>query len=274
MIGRRTIVCGSLGLLVGSFARSAAAAPVSGDSARGRADERMVRALVLLVVLTDSRPGSAAFPAGDVDAIEAELRRVYQVEVRRLTARPLPRSAFYAPRRRYRADTLLTYLAGEIPAELISRPSGPELTSRPSGPELTSRPSGPELTSGTRILGLTTADISTSKDNFKDWGVFGLGDLGGPAAMVSNHRLRRRARDAAHATARVVNTAVHELGHVLGLEHCEEANCVMLDAQGGIANTDASTGVPGPQCRAELDREEPLRPLSELLRGTAQAPAK
>lgn len=252
MIGRRTMVCGALGLLTGSAARAAGSAPVPEDSARGRAPSRpsgpeLARALVLLVVLTDPRPGSAAFPAGDVDAIEAELRRVYQVEVRRIPARPLPRSAFYAPRRRYRADTLLTYLAGEIPAELPA---------------------------GTRILGLTTADISTSKDNFKDWGVFGLGDLGGPAAMVSNHRLRRRARDAAHATARVVNTAVHELGHVLGLDHCEEANCVMLDAQGGIANTDASTGVPGPQCRAELEREEPLRPLSELLRGSARGPAE
>jgi len=249
MIGRRTMVCGALGLL-GALAGSAAragSAPVPGDSARGRAGPELARALVVLVVLTDPRPGAAAFPAGDVDAIEAELRRVYQVEVRRISARALPRSAFYAPRRRYRADTLLTYLAGEIPAELPAR---------------------------TRILGLTSADISTSKDKFKDWGVFGLGEVDGTAAMVSNFRLRRRARDAAHATARVVNTAVHELGHVLGLDHCVEANCVMLDAQGGIANTDASTGVPGPQCQAELDREVPLRPLSELLRGSARAPAK
>ena len=34
----------------------------------------------------------------------------------------------------------------------------------------------------------------------------------------------------------------------------------MLDAQGGIANTDASTGEPGPQCRAQLERSAPLRP--------------
>lgn len=248
MIGRRTLVCGALGLL-GALGtpRAAGAAPVSGDSARGRADTPQVRAVVVLVVLTDPRPGAAVFPDGDVAAIEAELRRVYQVEVRRVTARALPKSAYYAPRRRYRADDLLTFLAGEIPAELPA---------------------------GTRILGLTTADISTTKDKIKDWGIFGLGALGGTAAVVSNHRLRRKARSAAHASARVVNTAVHELGHVLGLDHCEEPRCVMLDAQGGITNTDESTGIPGPHCQAWLDGHAPLRPLSELLAGASGAPAQ
>lgn len=228
MIGRRAVVCGVLGLLAAR--RVAAAEPVPRDSARARA-------VVVLVVLADPRAGAATFPAGDVDAIAAELRRVYQVEVRTIAARPLPKSAYYVPRRRYRADALLTYLAGEIPAGLPA---------------------------GARILGLTTADISTTKDNIKDWGVFGLGELGGAAAVVSSFRLKKKARSAAHASARVINTAVHEVGHVLGLDHCEEPNCVMLDAQGGIANTDASTGVPGPRCSAELDRGAPLRPLAEL----------
>lgn len=190
------------------------------------------RAEVLLVVLEDPRPGAAGFAPALVDAIEAELRRVYQVEVRRLAARPLPRSAFYAPRRRYRADVLLEFLGEQIPAGAHAR---------------------------TRVLGLTSADISTTKDGFKDWGIFGLGELGGTAAVVSSHRLRRKARDAAQVTWRVTNTAVHELGHVLGLEHCEERGCVMLDAQGGITNTDASSGEPGPRCRARLDQRAPLR---------------
>lgn len=210
------------------------AAVLLGSAAEVRAErpaaaERQIRAVVVLVVLGE-------FPAELVDAVAAELERVYRVEVRRRAAIELPQDAWYAPRRRYRADVLLGHLGALAEG----------------------------MPAGTRVLGLTSVDISTSKGKFKDWGVFGLGELGGTAAVVSGHRLWKKIADREKIRWRVTNTAVHELGHVLGLDHCEEARCVMLDAEGGIANTDGSTGVPGPACAAALERMSPLRPASSL----------
>lgn len=186
------------------------------------------RAVVYLVPL-------GPFDARLLDAVEQGLTAELQVEVRRLPQHPLPKAAWYAPRRRYRADTLLDHLPTLIPDEPTS----------------------------TRILGLTQKDISTTKGKFEDWGIFGLGNMPGQAAVISSHRLKRRAKNRAHVRKRVVNTAIHEVGHTLGLDHCTEhaRKCPMQDAEGGIANTDASTGHLGPECRAELDREMPLRLL-------------
>ncbi|MEM6291459.1 MAG: archaemetzincin [Myxococcota bacterium] len=167
-----------------------------------------------------------------LDAVASALQAELQVEVRRLETHPLPKAAWYAPRRRYRAEKLLDHLETLIPA---GEPAS------------------------TRILGLTQKDISTTKGDFKDWGIFGLGNMPGQAAVLSSHRLRRKAKNAAHVRKRVVNTAIHEVGHTLGLDHCTEAaqRCPMQDAEGGIANTDSSSGHLGPQCRAELEREVP-----------------
>ena len=46
---------------------------------------------------------------------------------------------------------------------------------------------------------------------------------------------------------------------MFGLDHCPEERCVMQDAEGGIENTDTGTGRLGPECRATLEAEHPLR---------------
>ncbi|MBZ5715205.1 matrixin family metalloprotease [Nannocystis pusilla] len=215
-----------------------AAALAAGSAGEARGDvaanvpQTQIRAVVVLVVLGD-------FPAELVDDVAAALRETYQVEVQRRSPIALPKSAWYAPRKRYRADALLEHLR----AQVAGTPPG------------------------TRILGLTSVDISTSKGKIADWGVFGLGELGGTAAVVSGHRLWRKTKDPAKIAWRVTNTAVHEVGHVLGLDHCGEPRCVMLDAEGGIENTDDSTGGPGPSCTALLDARAPLRPRGAVVRG-------
>ena len=102
-------------------------------------------------------------------------------------------------------------------------------------------------------------DISTSKPPHDDWGIFGLGNMPGQAAVVSTFRLKKKARDAAHVQRRLNNTALHEVGHTFGLDHCTEALCPVQDAEGSIANTDAANDVFGPECAAELEAGFPLR---------------
>ncbi len=183
------------------------------------------RGEVVLVVLGKS------FPADLIDEIEQALRDELQVEVIRHERIPLPKAAYTAPRRRYRADKLLDHL----------------LTLIPKAPATT------------RVLGLTTSDISTTKGKHKDWGIFGLGLMPGQAAVISSHRLQRGAKTREKLRFRVATTAVHEIGHTFGLDHCPEARCPMQDAEGSIRNTDTSTGHLGPTCRRALDLAFPQR---------------
>lgn len=180
------------------------------------------RAHVLLVTFGD-------FPEDLATAIAEGLTAELQVEVTRLPPLELPADAYYPPRRRYRADELLDHLRAHLRREPPS----------------------------VKVLGFTTVDISTSARGRFDWGVFGLGDVGGRASVISTFRLRRHARDAEHVRFRVVTTAIHEVGHTLGLRHCTEDRCVMNDAHGSIATVDRSTGHLGPECRREVERRTP-----------------
>ncbi len=182
--------------------------------------------LLLALLLSPPTPVTIVvlgpFPKPLVQAIRTGVEATLPVKVVEVERRALPKAAWYAPRKRYRAEKLLTHLAKLKGAR-------------------------PGL-----VLGLTSKDISTTKGEHRDWGIFGLANLGGPSAVVSSHRLRRKAKGKDQVRFRVVSTATHELGHALGLDHCPEARCVMQDAQGSIANTDEGTGRLGPKCEAAL----------------------
>lgn len=218
----------ALALLTLACPLAAAAPPAPGTipipSALAAPPAPGTRCIVLLVTL-------GHFPRELTDAVEKRLREDLQVDVRRLDDLGLPKAAYYPPRKRYRADRLLEHLdtiAAGAPA-------------------------------GTRVLGMTDVDISTTKGKVTDWGVFGLGEIGRRNCVISMFRLKRGARNFEHLALRIGTTAVHEIGHTLGLPHCPTEGCVMQDAEGSIYNTDHGTGKPCKYCRETIDRLVPIK---------------
>jgi archaemetzincin len=152
------------------------------------------------------------------------LENTYQLKVIVLDEIDLPKSAYTTVRSaRYRADSLVRIQSRNI-SDSISI-----------------------------IIGLTHKDISTTKYDpqtkwikepqsiYKDWGIFGLGQVGGNSCVVSTNRLHKGVNSKTFYT-RLTRIATHEVGHVLGLPHCPTPKCVMNDANESIKTIDKSTG--------------------------------
>jgi archaemetzincin len=109
---------------------------------------------------------------------------------------PLPKSAFYVPRGRYRADSIIDFLERNTP-------------------------------NGQVTIGLTIKDISCTDPRSPDWGVFGLSYCPGKACVASSFRLKGD-----NKMDQFFKVAIHELGHTQGLDHCPDTTCIMQDAKG------------------------------------------
>lgn len=78
------------------------------------------------------------------------------------------------------------------------------------------------------LLGIVTVDLYIPRMNF----IFGEADRGNNAAVVSLSRLRPEFYDAASGdesllAERLLKEAIHETGHIMGLDHCPDPRCVM-----------------------------------------------
>jgi archaemetzincin len=134
-------------------------------------------------------------PAAETMKVYSQLITIYP-SVQLKNAIPFPAAAWYASRNRYRADSLINYLAGNTPAFQVT-------------------------------IGLTNKDISTSKPGYMDWGVMGLGFCPGHACIASTFRLSKK-----EEPAQLFKLCLHEWGHTMGLPHCSITTCYMRDAEG------------------------------------------
>ena len=140
-------------------------------------------------------------PYGDFTAQETErlkrelkqnLTQIVPVDIKILPAEPLPHSAYYKLRNRYRAGEILNVLKRrKKPGEGVT-------------------------------IGLTHKDISTTIHGTQDFGIMGYSHLPGNAAVCSTFRLKRRAD--------LCNLVIHEFLHAVGFPHCETAGCDMQDS--------------------------------------------
>jgi len=102
-----------------------------------------------------------------------------------------------------------------------------------------------------KVLGIVDVDLYAPGLNF----IFGQADIMSGIAIISLCRLRQEfyesPPDEALFLDRAIKEAVHELGHTFGMEHCENARCVMRFSN-SLADTDWKQAAFCSQCRPKL----------------------
>lgn len=166
-----------------------------------------------------------------IDTVFNALEKAYGVNVDVLKSKSIPQEAFINIKSpRYRADKLIAIQKSQKPDTIDY------------------------------VIGLTSEDISFTKteagkikepkSKYEDWGIFGLGYNPGQSCIVSTFRLNDKGR--AVLIERIKKISIHELGHNMGLEHCETEFCVMKDAAESIKTVDLVNSKLCNQCKKLL----------------------
>lgn len=105
---------------------------------------------------------------------------------------------------------------------------------------------------GDRCLVIVDVDLYSPGLNF----IFGEADIGSRMAIVSLYRLKPEryglAQDEKLFQGRAIKEAVHELGHIYYLSHCQDVKCVMHFSN-SLADTDIKRTSFCPKCQQKLE---------------------
>lgn len=174
-------------------------------------------------------PKIVLLPVGEIegwvlDALEKDLETTFNCTVIRIKPMDVPEDALNRARGQYDASLILRRVHGLM-----------------------------ELEDQDKGLGIADVDLYAGGLNF----VFGQAEFGGQCAIISLTRLRQSfyslPENNAILSERTVKEAVHELGHVLGLEHCPDPECVMHFSN-SLPDTDRKGASFCSQCRARLQK--------------------
>jgi len=174
---------------------------------------------------TEPLPVVVVVPLGNVDPalvkfVADSLTRRFFFDVRLHEPVPHPEAAWYAPRKRWRAEKILDALDHL------------------------------DVGDAWRIVAITEQPISTTKGPVYDWGIAGLGSMGGKSCVFTSYLFRKLKKKEPDTYQRYMdNLVIHEMGHTLGLDHCPLERCIMADAKGNaIRAAKASINEFCPRC--------------------------
>ena len=132
-----------------------------------------------------------------IEVIAANITAYYKLPTDILPMRPLPESTFDEARLKYNAGILINKL------DML------------------------DFDGYSKIVGVISRDMFIPIFNF----VYGQAVQGGSLALISLFRLNRNADGSTPSTSlvfeRAAKLALHELGHLFNLFHCNEPKCIM-----------------------------------------------
>jgi len=168
-------------------------------------------------------------PVGNIekwvmDSLAEQLEKTFSCAIEIDREMEIPKQAFNPDRNQYSSSFILKEMHSFI---------------RPEGKE--------------KVLGVADFDLYVSGLNF----VFGEAELGGHFAIISLARLRQSfyglPENKTLFMKRTVKEAVHELGHVYGLAHCPDAECVMHFSN-SLMDTDRKSSSFCARCQEQLEK--------------------